>query len=317
MKKFLKVLTIFFMPILVITLGLEFYLRSYESDYAQKLEGLNLKKDNIQVLILGNSHAFNDVAPDIIEKKAFNLAGLNQSIYYDKRITLKYLDDLPQLQYVLISMDYHSLYFSSQGIRDVWSYYSYGIPYEDSSYFKERLSYFWFGYTPRITFSLLKTKLLDRIKNVKDIRLINGWEPLLEMEHGAFKESTINARAKYFNDLVHGSVEREMVQSDLESFIQKLKDKGINPILFTPPVQRRLTDRLDQEIMQKNAEYIQQLQTTYDVPYWNLINAISDESLYYNVDHLNSSGAKEFSQILNEKLEDYIFEKSNYDELPR
>lgn len=310
MNRFLKVLFFFLVPIGIVSIGLEVYLRNYESDYAQKAEGLALKKDNVQVLLLGNSHAFNDIDPSKIDVGAFNLAGLNQSIYYDKRITLKYLDELPELEYVLISMDFHSLYFSSQGIRDVWSFYSYGIPYKDQTYFKERLSYFWFGYTPRITFSLLKSKLLDKLNKVEDKGLIDGWEPLSGQEGGAFKESTIKARAKYFNDLVAQSDELETVQADLESFIQTLKSKGITPILFTSPVRHELYDRLDKEVMKENAMYIKHLQKTYNIPYWNLKDAISDRGLFYNVDHLNTSGAKEFSEILNDKLKDFMIEKN-------
>jgi hypothetical protein len=310
MSKFLKVLFFFLVPIAVVSLGLEIYLRNYESDYAQKVDGLALKKDNVQVLVLGNSHAFNDIDPSGMDIGAFNLAGLNQSIYYDKRITLKYLDELPELEYVLISMDFHSLYFSSQGIRDVWSYYSYGIPYKDQTYFKEKLSYFWFGYTPRITFSLLKSKLLDKLNKVEDKGLIDGWEPLSGVEGGAFSEATIKARAKYFNDLVAQSDELETVQSDLESFIQTLKNRGIVPILFTPPVRKELYDRLDKDIMEKNAAYIRQLQKNYDIPYWNLMDSLSDKDLFYNVDHLNTSGAKQFSEILNNKLKDLMLEKN-------
>lgn len=310
MNKFLKVLFFFLVPIAVVSLGLEIYLRNYESDYAQKVDGLALKKDSVQVLVLGNSHAFNDVDTSLMDDGAYNLAGLNQSIYYDKRITLKYLDELPQLEYVLISVDFHSLYFSSQGIRDVWSYYSYGIPYKENTYFKERLSYFWFGYTPRITFSLLKSKVLDKLNKVEDKGLIDGWEPLSGVEGGAFNEATINARAKYFNDLVAQSTELESVKSDLESFIQTLKKKGIAPILFTSPVRQELYDRLNKDVIEKNAAYIHQLQRTYDIPYWNLTDTISDKNLFYNVDHLNTSGAKQFSKVLNDKIKDFMIEKN-------
>lgn len=310
MNKFLKVLSVFLLPIVVVSLGMEIYLRNYRSDYEQKADGLALKKKNIQLLVLGNSHAFNDIDPRMMDVAAYNLAGLNQSIYYDKRITLKYLDELPQLKYVLISVDFHSLYFSSQGIRDVWSYYSYGIPYKQQTYFKEKLSYFWFGYTPRITFSLLKSKLLDRLNKVEDNGLIDGWEPLTGAEDGAFTEPTIKARAKYFNDLVAQSNELESVQSDLETFIQTLKSKGITPILFTSPVRKELYDRLDKKVMEKNAAYIEHLQKNHDIPYWNLIDDLSDQGLFYNVDHLNTSGAKTFSEILNDKLKDLMIEKN-------
>lgn len=60
---------------------------------------------------------------------------------------------MTELKYVLISVDYHSLYFSSQKIRDDWSYFGNGVKYKDKSYFAQNLSPSLFGYTPKIAIS--------------------------------------------------------------------------------------------------------------------------------------------------------------------
>jgi hypothetical protein len=56
------------------------------------------------------------------------MAQVTQSLYFDKRIAIKYIDDIPNLKYAIIGLDFHSFYFSSQTkMRDLMSYYGYGI----------------------------------------------------------------------------------------------------------------------------------------------------------------------------------------------
>jgi len=136
----IKVLNFLF-PILIVMAGFEIYLRNINTVYSKKLSGLLNNADSIKILIVGNSHACYGVSPSQFYMNTFNIAQSNQSIYFDKRITLKYIDKLVNLKYVLISVDFHSFYFSSQGIRDAWSYYSYHIDYKDQLPLLSKLSY--------------------------------------------------------------------------------------------------------------------------------------------------------------------------------
>ena len=174
MQQFLKKILFFIIPIVLVTLTFEIYLRTLNTDYKQKNKGLIENYNNINILILGNSHGYNGINPSKFDLPAYNMAAGGQSLYFDKRITLKHIDKLKQLKYVLISVDYHSFYFSSQGIRDTWLYYDYGIKYKDKKEILSSLSYFWFGYTPRIAISEIKNRILHSSENE---RTISGWMP--------------------------------------------------------------------------------------------------------------------------------------------
>ena len=188
MKAFLKNVAVFLLIPLLVVVTIDLWLRSINSLYKEKYEGLLKKKDFIEVLILGNSYAHYGVDPNQFTFYAYNLANVGQSIYFDKRLTLRVLDDLPKLKYVLISIDYHSLSFSSQEARNYWSYYGHGLKYKDLSYFKADLSPFLFGYTPLISLSLIKKSLIKYIlyhdQDVIDFDVENGVDIFDSIKNG-------------------------------------------------------------------------------------------------------------------------------------
>lgn len=294
-------------PLIMVSILCELYMRSYKTQYDYKNEGVLAKHDDIKLIILGNSHALNDVNPQQFDLPAFNLAAGNQSLYFDKRIALKYLDSLKNLKFVLITVDYHSLYFSSQGIRDIWSYYTYDIVYKNQSFVKESISYFWFGFTPRITGSIMKEQLLgyiNRRNGEHPMGLVDGWQPAEGTILASFEEKQLQARANYFNGVVHdGSSEYDEVKKDLEDFIIELQASDITPILVSSPISSQLHALLDQKIVEANKEYIDNLSRKYELVYWNMTDSISETTYFNNNDHLNVEGANKYSQMLNELLQ--------------
>ena len=60
----------------------ELYLRNLNTIYKQKLNGLEENYNNIEMLVLGNSHANNDIDPRQFDMETYNMSGLNQSLYF-------------------------------------------------------------------------------------------------------------------------------------------------------------------------------------------------------------------------------------------
>jgi hypothetical protein len=314
MKLFFKKILIFLLPVLAVFLLLETYLRNVDTLYKEKARALNEISDSVEVLVLGNSHACYGVNPTQFDLFGYNLAQPNQSLYFDKRITLQYLDRLIKLKYVLISVDFHSLYFSSQGARDMWSYYAYGIEYENRTNFLAKMSLL-YGYTPQVSWVFLKN----------DIRAWgNGGQNLVDVEDGAnvsgsgwcYFETTDTVmlndkgcahRAEIFNSLVTSSKEREKVLADLDDFIAKLKEKNVVPVLFTAPCFESFNARLDKQVDDQNEKDILMLIKKHDIKYWDFSSADLTASDFHNCDHLNKIGAKKFSDMINSKLK-YLME---------
>jgi hypothetical protein len=294
----------------LLILGLtELFLRSLPTSYKIKNAQLAVSAKNIELLILGNSHATYDLDPRRFSLNAFNVASVNQSLYFDKRITLKYLDELINLKYVLISVDFHSLYYSDEGFRDIWSYYGYGINYKNSLPVITRNCYL-YGYKGPLALEFLSRRFDRKYSHIRSVDVDYD----LDLDHpytkgfvgkrgGPYLDGNTNReRAGFFNDIVHASTERESIIADLESFIDTLQRKNITPVLITLPCFRPFGDLLDKKVLEQDKTDIRAICGKYHLQYWDYFTMPLDSDCFYNADHLNEKGAAIISGEVNRKI---------------
>ncbi|HEV2353305.1 MAG TPA: hypothetical protein VGR89_03635 [Puia sp.] len=232
MRSFLGKCILFLVPAAIIFGLAEIFLRAVPTSYRIKDEQLNADASHIEVLILGNSHATYGLDPRVFSLDAFNIASVNQSLYFDKRIMLKYLGRLTNLKYVLVSVDYHSLYYSDEGARNVWSYYGYGIDYKNRISAAVRHCYL-YGYEGPLALEFLKRPFENKYRRIRSVDV--DYDLDLRQPYkkgyvgkigGPFLSKDQNReRADYFNKIVHTSREHDSILADLEGLIDTLKKK--------------------------------------------------------------------------------------------
>lgn len=320
MKKIFKDIGIIVLLGVLFVFLMDTWLRNQNSIYKAKLSGLEKEIEDVELLILGNSRAGYGINPTAFDQNAYNLANVSQSIYFDKRITEKYLDQMKNLKYVFLSIDYHTLYFSSQGRRDYWSYYAHDIKHPDRSYTMPTISPFLSGYSSKPSMAMLKRSVINNLSHqdsILDFDVENGINIETLMKKGfisyektdkdAFNKIAFEARAKYFNGKTINSAEKEAVLKDLEDFIQTLKDKNIQPVLITSPCIKEFRDLLDEKIKAQNEKDIQYLVKKFNLPYFNYFRGEDyfEKEEFHNCDHLNQKGAEKFAIILNQKLKEF------------
>jgi len=312
MKKFLTNLLLVLIPFLVISGILEYKTRTLDSYYKDKKSGFESQLDNIEVLVLGNSHSADGIDPNQFSFETYNMAFRAQTLFFDKRITLSYLSRLPKLKYVFINVSYSTLYFTHKPERDVFYHYFYDIDYMDKSFIKEDISYFYFGYTPNTA-----------VQNIFDFKervpLSKGWISYDTTNIGMMNLKEAKKRVGYFNEIIAESHSlKDSVVKDLNDFIIKLKSKNITPIIITPPLHEYALSFLDPVIVKQNNIDIQTLCMERNIEYWDYLKESFQDSEFYNPDHLNEKGAARFSRLLNERLldmmtggEEILLSKSN------
>jgi len=290
--------------------------------YKEKTRGLTAHAHEIEILILGNSHAARGVDPNYFTDYAFNIANAGQSIYFDKELTLENLEALKKLKYVFISLDYHSLYFSSQrGERNIWSYYGNGIKHNSTTYYKADISPFLFGYYPKVSFSFLRKDLLAKWKFrnhaqyldfnteigvIKTDVLAKGFISFSATDASGFKNNYYLDRMNGHDNLINNSTEEEIVLNELDELITKLHSKGITSIFFSTPTFEDYNLILDTDIITHNNLITEKLCKKYNMEFWDYAidhNFIKDE--FFNADHLNKKGAERFSKMLDLRLKLY------------
>jgi len=322
MKLFFKKILIFVFPLFIIVIMIDLYLVNMNSLYKEKAEGLKKEAHEIEILILGNSYATYGVDPNYFTDYAFNIANVGQSIYFDKELTLQNLDSLEKLEYVFISLDYHSLYFSSQrGERNIWSYYGNGIKHDSTSYYKADISPFLFGYDPKVSFSLIKKDILNKWKfrnhaqyldfdvevgKIKTDTLVKGFISFSGTETNDFNSIWYDSRINGFDNLINTSTEKKLVLNELNQLITALQEKDVTPIFFSTPTFKDYNTNLDTSIINNNRVDAEILCKKHDMKFWDYAtdNNFSQND-FFNPDHLNKQGARKFTQILNERLLKY------------
>jgi len=293
MKRFLLKTIYFSLPILICLLPSEYLLNNYNTVMKQKADFLSSKAQLIEVLILGNSHSGDGVDPTQFDLFAFNAAQGSQSLYYDIEITKKHIDKLSNLKYVLISIDYHSLYFEYSSTRAFMYSKYYDIDYVPSNYSPVLL----FNYGIRTSYNLL---LKQPIKTEK------GWCGYDKTDYSSLTQIKGKNSVNGFNKMIAKNEKlRKKSLIMLENFIITLKKRGAEPIILTLPCSQYYISNLSNEILNKNKKDINYLCKKYKIKSIYYLNKQLPDSFFYNVDHLNKKGAKIVSTWINDSINKY------------
>jgi hypothetical protein len=302
MKRFFWRLLLFIVPVFLLFLFTEYKLRTIDSRYLQKRDGLLINSDSIEILVLGNSHADDGINPIFFSKFTYNLANSSQTLLYDDLIVRKYLPLLSKLKYALISLDYHSLYLDIPEDRDFLYDYYYDINIKNKIFLKEQFSFFFFVYSPTIA--------IDLICKSTNYKLNKGWEGTSNNSIDELSEKRGEISVDFFTNKIYKKIaenKQRIILSKLEALIMFLKSKNVTPILISTPCHSYYYSKLDNEIVLKNDVIINELKIKYHL---NYINSLKDREFnssdFYNADHLNSKGARKYSIFLNDTISKLI-----------
>ena len=119
MKRFLRNIVLFVMPLLIIAVVLEIVAESLPNSYTYKRTYMEQHAGEIQTLFLGSSNAYDGLNPNVIPH-AFNLANSSQTIEDDYRLLSRYIDAMDSLNTVVLGLGYHSLALTTHANRRMY-----------------------------------------------------------------------------------------------------------------------------------------------------------------------------------------------------
>lgn len=305
MNKFYKCLTIFSLPILIVSLCFELLLREIPNNYKYKSNYLDENSKNITVLILGSSHAFAELNPAYIKYSSFNASNFSQSLEFDFKILKKYDGKWNNLKYIIVPVDYFSLYSTLENGIESWRVRNYNIYYgihtscniydniEISNNLPAnllRINNFYLRQMSDITCSTSGWALTYSSKNKQDL-LKSGKE-------AAERHSAKNNQ--YFNRNVQV----------LKSIIEYAKGKKVKIIFYTSPAYTTYVENLNPDQLKNTINTATKIANSYcNTVYFNLLtDSIFKKDDFFDADHLNEVGSKKFSIKMNNLID--IAEKS-------
>ncbi|MBR3492368.1 MAG: hypothetical protein IKH44_08735 [Bacteroidales bacterium] len=305
MKRFLfRVLFPVVVVLSALFFGGECYLRSLPNDFKTKNQFLVDNAKELKIVVLGASTVSMGIKPSCFDiQPAYNFAYASQNLEYNYWILSKCFDQMDSLKYVIMDMSSGQPWNSGDSIA----------PERNKFY---RL-YFGYPILPlEFEMSASVTELYHRI------RPSNGKEAIQTIDadgyqSGYYEDVPYNAESwkefvdwtvDYYTNRIYGEKAIIKYKNSVEKMfkiISQCQEKNVKVILVTPPVTSLYYNVMDNYQLETMHDVADSLSNAFDnVVYWDFMKADSlftvDE--FYNPTHLNPRGAKKFTLMLNDSI---------------
>jgi len=293
MKKFLKYIIIFFAPLIILGICLEVMLRHIPNDYAFKKKYLDKNAANVTVLVLGNSHAFYGINPAYITGNSFNAAIHSQALQYDYEILNKYQHSLNNLQYIVLSVDYSSLYSNLIAGFEKWRVKNYSIYYGIHTNYNLSDNSELFANKADISIERIKKYYTRHSGGIMSSAL--GWA---KNDNVATPEELTASGERDAN--IHTATNDAYLAGNtamLKNILNFAKSRNIKVLLFTAPACNAYVKNLNITQLNNTVTAINNISSDYsNTRYYNFLqDSTFTESDYFDADHLNTAGAQKLT----------------------
>lgn len=300
MRWFIVRFLLFAAPLLLLLAGMEWALRRIPNNYAYTDAQLKDHGARIQIIVLGNSHAYNGVDPDALGAPAYNAANISQDHRLDRALLERYMDGLPHLKFIVLPVSYASIGSRIEESQEAWRTKNYVL---------------YMG-LPELARSLEdRFELLNGEKKYVVRRLWKHWargqddlgcgtnggspgqvRPDLDMEASgatSAKRHTKGASGPY-----------DANRMELERIVRLARQRHVRVLLFAPPAYITYRTALDPQQLALARSIPEGLATAHgNVLYVDLMADPRFElSDFANSDHLNAAGRAKLTLILAERL---------------
>ena len=303
MKKLIINFLIFLFPLSVIFLFVDYKVGNIPNDYLEKRQLLESRLDDIELLkSTGSSHGY-AINPQFLTLKGLNLSNNAEDLFYNISIVEKYLDRMPNLKIIVLSISYSSFEYRFDHSQYAW---------------REPFYYLFWGVRPQNIFSLFNIKNFSFITayGINDVISFiengyrrkgsaqpvdsNGWRGFGTDE---ITESYNTERVgKMVVDANNAVMQAEFVQRNrdiLDKFIEVCRMHHIKLIMVTTPVHHSFYDQMDPIKYARMQDNISFLINKYHVTYLNYFkNQLFNSRDFIDPDHLNIEGVEKFSKLL-------------------
>ena len=313
MSLFLRRLTLFLLPIALLAVGVETYVRHIPNSYRIKQQTMEKMADSTETVILGNSHAYSGIRPELLPGHAINLANVSQTTNLDLALLQRCIRHCPQLHDVIMVFDNSNLCDQPMEKTDEWFRITYYTLYMN------RLG----GHNPylsRYGLELLHFQSLQgKIKHWQQQQHPDctplGWDTsnsfearqALRTEASLTQDSTTWDSLQAVTKLARHHLQDEAVArlniNNVVEMARLCREHGIRFTLLCTPVR----PDYDAGIPPKQQDLIWQTHHICHTRYGAITLDLSRDATftaleYFDPDHLTQSGANHLTQILRSSL---------------
>jgi hypothetical protein len=259
--------------------------------------------DKIEIINTGNSHAYSAIDPQVWNYRGFNLANVDQDLYYDSELLNAYLDRMPQLKLAIIPISYLTLEFKLEDSPEEWRrfFYArvYGLPCRRQSTLFSAFdirSYSMIAlYSPNEAQSFAQKMFAVNLAEDVDN---NGFFAIEATNYASIGDQSGKERV----EIHHHSMRPENIAENiaiLRNMITRLKARNVKVALITIPVLPTYSKFIFKSKYDEMQMNIKKIVDEFGCQYFNyLYDRRFTDNDFLNNDHLNRLGAEKFSKII-------------------
>lgn len=306
MTKLIKKILLIALPLLAFLALFEALARTIPTSYSQKYKALSTKKESVEVLVMGSSHANFGIDPQYFGRPGFNIANTSQCLPQDYQLLLKYLPECKNLKLVLVPISYFTLQTDLALSPEAWRCACYSV------YMGVNADASASGWELRNNSALaLWEGPIDVLKNLKKIKKLRinefGYqapEPNKQRVDEVINDRTGQERVAYHNQIMNPSV-LQLNLAVLGQMAELLKKKNIQMVLLVTPVYQTYARHVAAKNYETMVNGIAAVSKRYGIKSYNYFyDNRFDIGDFLDNDHLNERGAKKFSLILKQEVID-------------
>jgi hypothetical protein len=286
------------MPVVVVLCVFEIFLRIIPNDYKYKREQLLKNAKDIEILVLGNSHAHYGINPEYLTMKGFNFSNISQSFDLDYALLETYGPKFENLKIIIIPVSYSSLFFSLFSGDEAWRIKNYVLYYHIKC-----------ATSIRNNFELLNGTMISNLYRLYQYMKDQGRGiTVSDVGFGLNYSSAIKNNLEETGKaaaLRHTHYDEKIFlhnQEVIRNIIEWCNKRDVKMIFATLPAYYTYIKELNDILLNKTISYMGDIgERTENVYYYNFLednNFITDD--FFDADHLNEKGAEKFTEMIDE-----------------
>lgn len=299
MRKFLIKIWLFsFLTVILLSVG-ELVVRSQPSSYSYKYGRLKANGNGVNTLILGSSHTYYGLKPDVLGDSVFSLANISQTPEYDLVLLKKALLLCPNLKRVIIPVSYFT--FRDPELEN-------GVEWRLCMNYKIHMDVDVHSDFSKYNFYIFDfDTYCGKLRNLVLPQHMNRCDSLgfgLGYNTDSRKRDWQQTGKLRALSLTNPSETRpQEVVSIIEAMLDLCRDANIECILVTTPVWTTFRDNIEEEQYRQMGDLAEHLVQKYGLRYFDFFNSEQfGEEDFYDTDHLSDIGAEHLSRVVRRLL---------------
>ena len=311
MKQFLKKILIFSVIVMAIFVAYELLLLLVPNEFSYKKGYIEKHKDELRILVLGNSHLADCIDCSLLGEGAFNAAQPGRSVYYDLQLLKEYIDQMPKLECVVMPYSYDYQYWGhlheEKHEAKFNTYRCMNLKYMGYTYLDGE----WWHWSEILNSNYDHCGRLfgSLYKPLTDLTMCDSLGIELDASYDSRGDDWMTKQLPETTSLADSTEQRLNYQDNVKIYseiVTLARDHNMRLIFVAMPIYKTARERVSQQRIDEMNEFIAMLKRINpDIEFYDFIDDKRFvERDYYNSIHLNNTyGARKFTPLLREIIE--------------